>query len=651
MQKRSIALITCASAIALMVASTPAALQTFAQGNTPATLSATMAVTRAATLSPTMVATSSAAVTNAKFAGLLDGAAYFAADSPFYASIRLDSAFLGNADAVLSKIEKGLPANILPASSQLNLTQILDLFSQLTLQQKLSDVQKWLGSSVSFGVNTLNTFTPDFSNYSSPANAPSYAIVAPVTDQTAAAQAIGTLVAQTPGQWTRQTVNGSDIVYTSGTASYNQMTILIRKNVLVFGTPAGVAVATSARPISSLAGQSLFTETLALLPASSYNAVFYLDTPAILARSAGRQLSYSGGGRSQTAINLISALVTTRLIGPQVWGATILNNDTLTLDVAQHAGNMAMLAAAGLVQKTGTPVDPKFTALLPANTIAALQIANPLASYDNAITNLGALWDLLPVSVMAPINYSLYAIIDAQPPTNPASGKAAVQRLLRSADVFITGATGLTTKDATALFSGNLEIGLTVNPNYKPSNPYNTSPVDFVLVSELTGTVDGTAMINTLARQLQLTFDAIAPNVTVQVSTSTTLPVPVLVISWQAGYGNTITTQEAVFAVYKNVAVFGSRAPVTGILNQLANPSTTAPALPAFNPLLLQNSSILGYWSPTATLQLINVTSRNPNDSSTSSLKAIVGLFSNATLSSVTDTAGNTIQRFTISLK
>ena len=119
------------------------------------------------------------------------------------------------------------------------------------------------------------------------------------------------------------------------------------------------------------------------MPADSYNVLFYLDANALFSEMLAMAEQTGGRNQPQMEASVEQMRQMFGAIGGMIIGATILDDRSLTLDIAQQVLDPEALAGgANAMAAFTTPVDPQFLALLPANTVAVSQGTNIGGVYD-----------------------------------------------------------------------------------------------------------------------------------------------------------------------------------------------------------------------------------------------------------------------------
>jgi hypothetical protein len=301
-------------------------------------------------------------------------AVWFPEETPLFIAVRTDDGFIETLDGVVGVLNRTLPPGTLPFSS---LNAALDMASapfapQGTFQ---SVFRSWLGDTAAIGILSA----PDLNSSDSP---PVLAAIA-ITDRDGAIaylDRVGSL-----RRYAREERDGA-IIYSPMLRMAGQPFYIFRENVLLIGIEAD-NVTTAGVQASALAASQKFRDAIALLPQPSYNAIIYNDVAALLSATpdfAEMMESNLGGIGS-----LFSA------IAPQVYGATIVNGRSLTLDITISYADISVLEQLGGVALPGEipPTDPAFARYIPAGTPLLILANNaagtqPIAQLDRVIDQL-----------------------------------------------------------------------------------------------------------------------------------------------------------------------------------------------------------------------------------------------------------------------
>jgi hypothetical protein len=409
-------------------------------------------------------------------------ASWFPESTSVFASLRTDDAYIQTWDSLIERL-KALP----DTEDIQTLSQILDQAVQDGFDEGsfAGNVRPWLGDVASIGVPSLAGLIDTGSNMEN--DAPGVLVALSITDRAAAETffdaALGTRRKQTEGDFTVYQFRGDG-------RSRNALALGNEVALIALNDPDILPTAAPAAPLSAAPD---FTGTLALLPEPDYNITLYLNLSGFFNAMTGVEGQFAMMDPNSAIFALLGAAPS------QAWGFTILNDRSLTIDIAQPFGGayLKRMEELGMAVEQPAPLDPQIAARIPAN--AALVI------YGN---DLGLL-----------INSSLQNLQVQADLMGPASGFSAadLRRGLAAARVAVRAATGLDLEtQLIPALSGNyaLYAGLTAEAASAESPMalmQGGFPAEFGVLTEVTG--DGVAA--QIVTGLQDVVEAAAPeNVT-----------------------------------------------------------------------------------------------------------------------------------------
>ncbi len=291
-------------------------------------------------------------------------ARFYPMQTPMFGVIRTDDGYIETLDGLIARVLVKLPPEAAPRD--VTLRAALDqLAVSIGARDFRSGIRPWLGDRLAFGLlnaESLDAFVPDF------------LIAADVRDRAAAEAFWKGLLERTDATFT-EVREGDYTLYAMDAGDLDQGGLLITDEVLLLGLGnlRQMLVTREAR----LNQAPTFTQALGLLPAGNYNALLYMDVPALLAAS-----------RDPGARALVGAT------GPAVIGLTLLDGRSLVADVGVVRGMDSPLAALGLELPPAQPVDPAFAAQLPANTSLLVHAANVKTLFESFLAAARASGDL-----------------------------------------------------------------------------------------------------------------------------------------------------------------------------------------------------------------------------------------------------------------
>jgi|GEM_PF-4989229 len=541
--------------------------------------------------------------------------------APLYVSLRLDSGYIETLDSVISQITAALPAGIVPPG--ITLSAVLDLVSQTVTGVDFADgLRPLVGDTGALALGSLDVFfDSDYRNDLLPA-----ALYLSITDRSTTTALLENLLnAQfRPGEVLREDLLGGTLL------------LIISSNTGLFVTDDTLIATTSLALLptgdAGLNEYAPFIETIAALPAESYNAIAYVDMAYFGSGIVGSNRYQSFNSRTAQALLF-------RSLGTWAAGATVVDGRTLTGDLAVRPGNRAGLEALGL-DLTGapTPVNPALLARLPADTALVWHGSNLSGAVDlvrSNARNLAATWGA--------------GLID------PATADALIESALVVPNAFMTNITGLTRDQLGTWLSGDYLIAVQPNLNYVPYDAATGLPFDFGIILEATDAAASRDAMVTLQRDLPLMLRSLGAgdsNLTLQPARIAGAEAILVTISSYNYAFDTLTPFEFVLAADDGALVFGARAFVESVLEN-ASAETAAAPFDAAQSVLLPDSVLNLYVNPLPFIGMINSITFYSGQAEQLRVQipeALLTLLEHATASMIIDEAGNTVARFTLTL-
>ncbi|MCA9905354.1 MAG: DUF3352 domain-containing protein, partial [Anaerolineae bacterium] len=339
-------------------------------------------------------------------------AAYYPDETPVFVSFRIDDAFIGTLDSLFQRINAAVPtANIPPLVGALDeVISDSDLFEDGDFQ---SVVRSWLGDIASVGILSFDAAMDD--DYSNDDNVP-FLFAAQVTDRAAAEAFWDTTLLNNPNnnEYERSTESGYT-VYVPQESSRAEGVVAVGDDVVF------VANLRESLPLAGMGGladSEMFTSTLALLPEPDYNLTGYFNVGDLL-----RNFFVLQEFGSQPNMDMFPSLFES--FPAPAFGATILDERSLTLDIAQSYGPfMERMSEMGFDVTLAGPVDPAFAERIPNGTPLVIHSTGLANSYRQFIQGVNSQLDVMQGD-------------DAE------AARAEIERGLSQARVAVRAATGL----------------------------------------------------------------------------------------------------------------------------------------------------------------------------------------------------------------
>lgn len=296
-------------------------------------------------------------------------AAFYSADTAVFTAATLDDDLVAQVNSLLAQLPLDLELFGLPTSAEELLYELSprDSFDGGTYDETFA----WVGDWIAVG-------TADFSQDFSFANDSSTYYTVDVTDREAALTFVREeldermIISGDAVPFIEEEVDGGTLIYLdlsavdSPTTAFFQNTYFLGDDYLII-RPSRIDPQSLLDLIaveSSLSESERFTDAINRLPADRYNAVAYwdvailADTPAIV--EAADALAGSPADYDYPAIF--------RALGAQSFGATILNDNSLVIDVAANVADPQTLADQGIMLGGSPTLDLAFADRLPAET-------------------------------------------------------------------------------------------------------------------------------------------------------------------------------------------------------------------------------------------------------------------------------------------
>jgi hypothetical protein len=563
---------------------------------------------------------------------LNDLARYFPADTAVFVATRIDDGFFGELDSIVARIASVLPPGTIPP---LTIEEALDMAlaeadPPLRFQ---ADIRTWLGDTAAVGVLEIPLEMGGMSS-SAPLRPRSMDDDAPmlfaiaITNRDAAVTFFINTLATSDTEFTR--TDEPDFTLLEDPNNPDAAVVIRDDVMLISNRYAGV----TAVPETSLSADADFAATFDLLPETDYNATVYLNFGDIL-----RQAMESDP-EAAAAMGMFGGLFSA--IGPQAWGATVLEGVSLTIDAVQRFDGLSVLEEMGIPASL-TPINPAFAAHVPAGA--------PLVIHS---TGLGT-------SIEA-----LFTTMDRQMQALVESGMAdddeleTMQEGLADLEAGFTTFTGLDLReDVASWMTGDYAMFLMLNPELNLSSQFGifaTFPLDFGLAVQATDPDAAAATVTGLTEALErlaalaanqedaeaevtISADTIGSNaVTVVTITSDEMPWPVELL---------LGSNNEVFAL-------GTRNAVTAIFSRDGG----LPANPAFvraQNFLLPDPVSAAYLGTGGLLPLADLVVTFAEDDAEAEQNAqivrdLLNLFPSATISQSMDADGNSFSRLVLTL-
>ena len=284
-------------------------------------------------------------------------ARYFPVESPVFIGVRADDDYLDSLDTLIDRVARVTDEQTpLPAGIRESLTYLIgELVPGGTFD---NTIRAWMGDTFALGINDLSVFVDDVQEN----DRDGFVVALDVQDADALRAFIEEVLIPNSDN-----VTNVETLEVAGASVYE---VLNDQGVLtyyaVFDDAAFISGSLIALETVVISGSGLntaaeFTGAFAELPADQYNVVGFVNSPMLIEASLASiaasevqgELNLPGGGFGAAQAALQQA-------GVVAFGATVLDGRTLTIDVAQLAGDTVPRASAS--------VDPTFARYIPAGT-------------------------------------------------------------------------------------------------------------------------------------------------------------------------------------------------------------------------------------------------------------------------------------------
>lgn len=341
-----------------------------------------------------------AAVRPVRAATLPSLAKYAPTGTDLYLQADISDASIAALDGILAKVGTATGQTV-PTIEQL---------LQSTLSQSgvnfQEEVQPWLGDN--FAV-ILNDTAALFSTRASIAPPdPAVLFVLEITDRAGASAFLDKLIGSNT-QLTRGTATYAGESFDTYNDSRANAFIGIGDNLLLIGTSGAL---TAGARSTGLDTDANFSKAIGALPEDQYGLYVYVDTSALF-QSLIAQASESGGmSGMEDQFAYLQQIY--EAIGPMAIGGVLLNETTLSLDIAQFV-DYSKISGVNVTSPTLKPINPDFVSALPADISFLIHGTDLKTSFEAGLQNLEAIATLqtTPVPGMEDIDRAYAQITGA----------------------------------------------------------------------------------------------------------------------------------------------------------------------------------------------------------------------------------------------
>lgn len=565
-------------------------------------------------------------------------ARFFPASTPMFIGFRTDDDFIATLDNLFERVAARLP----DTGMEQSLRESLDGLDPDGSFQR--NIRSWLGDIGAVGIWFESQLAASAGISSS--NPPTV-VAFSVKDAEAALDFVVKLLDQNRTPFF-QTAGDDYTLLVIGTStmprSLNDSTfVVVRDEALFISADSDIDVfAPDILPSPSLAETSRFSTTLGWLPAESYNAIVYNDV-------FGAMLSMmpADDPTAELLVRILERLgLTSETVGPQIFGFTILDGTTLTIDLVNYADPTNPLVAGAILP----PLDPAFAAHIPADVPLAVHFIDLKTQVEVLTVSVNNLFDVLTTL----LDLDIDEIQEVQ--------RQLSKELARANNLF-TSLTKLDfVEDVLSWLDGNGVVFLGFNPELDATSSVSlmrTFPFELGIGFEVTD-----------AAKAQVTFDGLTLGLQqlvrlAQTSTSPSPSDPQLTVTTDELMGTPVTVMtitgrdttwpiELLMGTNDRVFAIGTRNAVRTMFAAEGDLNANA-AFRAAQAYMLPDASSLAWLYPAGLLPLADMAqalSSGPTaEADTNAVRSLLSLIASGTITTSSDLTRNlSLARMTLTL-
>jgi hypothetical protein len=403
-------------------------------------------------------------------------ARFFPDKTVIFASIRTDDEFFSTIDSLVTIVREyvsGVPAWTVEQALDEAVSDLLGT-NDVTFNDT---IRPWLGDTAAIGFPSSQELFDDDTYDDIEA---SWMFAADITDREAAEAFFEDLI---PAEADLSVERIPD--YTLFTDDDGTGAIYFGNEVLLITNDTALLPQDTIRSV--LSESEDFNNSLNDLPETDYDAITYINLQEFFSRLP---LSEMDDDEAEIFAALASFY---QSIGSQVWGATVLDGRSMTLDIVQQIADPAAYEAAlGMPLPTEyMPVNFDFARFIPAGTPFVAMSTNLHQAYENMLLSLNTManmqTDLLPEGAPSP--------------------SEEIEQGLAQLEFAIRSATGLDLEDdILSWMTGNYAFTLGFSPEIAEiqsiEDTLSEFPIDFGLLVEVTDPAAAQAVVDGMAQAL-----------------------------------------------------------------------------------------------------------------------------------------------------
>lgn len=486
----------------------------------------------------TLVFTLVVSVANAaqpRYADLEAMTAYFPKDTMLYAAVRTDAASIATLDQFVENATTDLPVLMFGEGFPITLTTAIDLITAQAAGGSFdAAIRPWLGDTLAVGMYPA-------------IRSAAGRVVIEVTDTDAAEQAALNLFSD----WTSREVDGYTLLTPIRADDLNR--IAIHDNVLVvYSWSEDTPPQPNPTFDADVSDSPYYVDALSRLPEADYDMLAFVDTPLLLAYNERNNT------RSEGDWLLLSAVY--RVIGSTAFGATVIDEQTIALDVAQTAGNQSGLDALGVqFSGSGLTVDSSLLVVVPRDSFVVMQAADLATMLDVTGGNLQSAAKKFQIALSSLIPSLAYSYSASM--AGLVSGSVVGVGNPEWADVLFANLSGFDYEtEIRPLLTGTTTFYMRINSDYNPKSSrfLDWEPFEGAFMFQVADDESAQAFMDKLARELAISIYASAPDGSARFS-ETTLPGGVRGITLTIYGVSGQPIEEFLIAVQNQLMIMGTR--------------------------------------------------------------------------------------------
>ncbi len=289
---------------------------------------------------------------------------YFPKDTMLYAAVRTDEASLSTLDQLVENATTDLPENMFGEGFPITLTTAIDLITNRGAGGSFEEaIRPWLGDTLAVGMYPA-------------IRSAAGRVVIDITDTAAAEEAALNVFSD----WTSREVDGYTLLTPTRSDDLNR--IAIYDDVLVvYSWSEDTPPQPDPTFAANVSASPYYVDALSRLPEQDYDMLAFVDTPLLLA--------YNERNNYRSDVDWLVLAAVYRAIGSTAFGVTVVDDQTLTLDVAQTVGNRAGLDALGIqFPNNASTIDSTLLVVVPRDSLLVMQVADLATILDVTGSNI-----------------------------------------------------------------------------------------------------------------------------------------------------------------------------------------------------------------------------------------------------------------------